>query len=136
MNSVTVVFSNPTGSNFSLGPLTGVYLQGRELRESRDGAVLATDSNFRWITQGGSFSRFDCDVRCYVQLENGRERVRYGPYRGFSSLNGLKFVDHQLFCVYDEQHKDWYGYESGQHWDAILVIAAETETMRPPGPGT
>ena len=51
--------------------------------------------------------------------------VRYGPYRIFSSLNGLKFADHQLFCNYDEETADWYGYASGQHWDSILVVPAQ-----------
>jgi hypothetical protein len=98
LNSLTVVFSNPVGATYSLGPLSQLYLKDRELRETRGGVVLATDINFRWQTEGGAFSRFDCDIRCYVELERaGDEPIRYGPYRGFSSLNGLKFADHQLF---------------------------------------
>ena len=125
LKSLTVVFSNPAGATYRLGPLSQIYIKDRELRETQEGAVLARDIHFLWQTQRGTFSRFDCDIRCLVQLERtGGEVILYGPYRGFSSLNGIKFADHQLFCNYDEQTNDWYGYESGEHWDAIRVTAA------------
>ena len=117
------MFSNPRGPTYSLGPVSQIHLKNRELRETADGPVLATDTNYRWHTPQGTFSRFDCDARCYAQLsKTGGKAVRYGPYRSFSSLNGIKFTDHQLFCNYDEQTNDWYGYESGQHWDALCVF--------------
>jgi hypothetical protein len=39
-------------------------------------------------------------------------------------MNGLKYVDHRLFCLYDEQHQNYYGYESGEHWDSVTVLMA------------
>ena len=125
MNTLTVVLSNPRGETYSVGPLTQFLFVDRTLRETPDGPVLATDVNFRWQTGGGAFSRFDCDTRCHALLaKKSGEEIRYGPYRGFSSLNGLKFTDHQIFCIYDEETRDWYGYESGQHWDTLRVIPA------------
>ena len=125
MNPLSVVFSNMLGQTYTLDPLTQIYLKNRELRETADSPVLATDTDYRWHTKGGIFSRFDCAQTCHVTLErSGGGTKRYGPYRHFSSLNGLKFVDHQLFCNYDEQHKDWYGYDSGQHWDVVRVMPA------------
>ena len=124
-SSLTLVFSNIRGETYALGPLTQIHLRKRELRETADGAVLATAVDSRWHTEGGRFLRFDCDNTCHVTLERANgDSVRYGPYRHFSSLNGLKFTDHHLFCNYDEQQEDWYGHDSGQHWDAISVMPA------------
>src|SRR6478735_8596137 len=125
MATISVVFSNPVGPSYSLGPLKQLHLRGRELREFRDGPVLANDDAYRWtVKDGGKYSRFDCDKECSVTLARDRDQARktYGPFQGFSSLNGLKFVDHQLFCLYDETMKDWYGYQSGEHWDEITVV--------------
>lgn len=118
-----VVFNNPTGSSYTLGPLKQLHLRDCLLREFHDGPVLAKDLNFRWVVNGAQYSRFDCDRECKVTLGRDQDQASktYGPYRGFSSLNGLKFVDHQLFCVYDETTKDWYGYLSGAHWDVLTV---------------
>lgn len=74
---------------------------------------------------GGRFSRFDWDARCYILLQKDAGKgQRYGPFRGFSGMNGLKYVDHRLFCLYDEQHQNYYGYESGEHWDSVTVLMA------------
>ncbi|HXJ09011.1 MAG TPA: hypothetical protein VNH12_05850 [Burkholderiales bacterium] len=129
MAAFTIVFSNPSGPTHTLGPLQQIHLRARshELRELLDGPVLATESKFGWSIKGGKYSRFDCETGCYVTLEGGKGKLasqRYGPFRSFSSLNGLKYVDHQLFCIYDESVEDWYGYESGQHWDTLLVTPA------------
>jgi hypothetical protein len=106
---MNLVFNNPAGPGYTLGPLEQIYLGGRTLREFRDGPVLAEDSNSRWLVNGGRYSRFDCDSECHVTLARDRDNASktYGPFPGFSSLNGLKFVDHQLFCLYDESTKDW-----------------------------
>ena len=122
----SVIFSNPVGPSYALGPLKQLHLRRRVLREFADGPVLAEDTNYRWQVNGGKYSRFDCDTECKVTLARDRDKASkaYGPYSGFSSLNGLKFVDHQLFCVYDESTKDWYGYQSGEHWDDITVVPA------------
>ena len=121
--ALNVVFNNPSGASFSLGPLTQLYLRGHELRETSNSPVLAVEEHGRWKTDGGLFSRFDCDVECHVTLTRDRDGAskRYGPYSGFSSIAGIKFVDHQLFCLCDESTKDFYGYQSGEHWDAIIV---------------
>lgn len=121
-----VVFSNPVGPPLSIGPFKQIFMTGAELRETHDSAVLATTRNSRWEPEaGGRFSRFDCDVRCRVMLQDATGKSeRYGPYRGFSSMNGLKFTDHQIFALLDLETEDFYGYESGQHWDTITVIPA------------
>lgn len=124
MKSMHVVFNNPTGPGYTLGPLKQIYLSGRAVREFRDGPVLAEDDNFRWRVNGARYSRFDCDIECNVTLARDRDNATktYGPFPSFSSLNGLKFVDHQLFCLYDETMNDWYGYQSGEHWDHLTVV--------------
>ena len=123
MSPILVTFSNPTGPPLSIGPFTQLFMKKRALREAPDGPVLATSVNLRWEPAGGGrFTRFDCDVRCSVTLEKaGGKSQRYGPYRSFASLNGLKYADHQMFALYDEQNQDFYGYESGTHWDTLIV---------------
>ena len=124
MTTFSAVFSNPSGPTYTLGPLKQLYLRGHVVREFHDGPVLAQSDNYRWIVDGGKYSRFDCDTECNVTLARDRDKARktYGPFPGFSSLNGLKFVDHQLFAVYDESTNDWYGYQSGEHWDELTVV--------------
>ncbi len=124
MPSICAVFSNPTGPSHKLGPFKQLHLRGRELREFPDGPVLAKDDNYRWYVDGGRYSRFDCDTECNVTLSRDRDKNRkaYGPFPGFSSLDGLNCVDHQLYCLYDETTKDWYGYLSGEHWDDLTVV--------------
>ena len=124
MSTISVVFSNPTGPSYTVSPLKQLHLRGRMLREFHDGPVIARDDNYRWYVEGGQFSRFDCDTECNVTLARDRDKASktYGPYPGFSGLDGLKFVDHQLFCLYDETMKDWYGYQSGEHWDDLIVV--------------
>src|SRR5688572_18740397 len=102
MTTFSAVFSNPSGPTYTLGPLKQLYLRGHVVREFHDGPVLAQSDNYRWIVDGGKYSRFDCDTECNVTLARDRDKARktYGPFPGFSSLNGLKFVDHQLFCLY------------------------------------
>lgn len=126
MTTISVVFSNPVGPSHTAGPFKQLYMRGRALREFADGPILAADNNYRWIVNGARYSRFDCDTQCTVTLARDKDKARktYGPYPNFSSLNGLKFVDHQLFCVYDETMKDWYGYQSGEHWDELIVVPA------------
>lgn len=123
MTTIRAVFSNPTGPTHTLGPLRQLHLRDRLLREFHDGPVLAEDSNYRWLIDGRKYSRFDCDEECNVTLARDRDQASktYGPFPSFSSLDGLKFVDHQMFCHYDEATKDWYGYQSGEHWDVLLV---------------
>ena len=64
------------------------------------------------------------DTECKVTLARDLDEAgkTYGPFLCFSSLNGLKFVDHRLFCLYDESTKDWYGYQSGEHWGELIVV--------------
>jgi hypothetical protein len=125
--SISVLFSNPAGPSCTLGPFKQLLLHNRNLQEFRDGPILAKDENSRWKVDGGQYSRFDCDTECKVTLARDRDNrsESYGPYPGFSSLNGLKFVDHQLFAVYDESTKDWYGYQSGEHWDDLIVVPTQ-----------
>ena len=75
MTTLSAVFSNPTGPSYTLGPLKQLHPRNRELGEFLDGPVLAHDDNFRWIVNGGKYSRFDCDTECNVTLARDRDKA-------------------------------------------------------------
>ena len=124
---MNLIFSyvHPTKSQKTLGPFNAIWLQSDGLRSEPDGPLRAPYRDHQWDVEGLSYFRLDCTARVIIQFARGRERsVMYGPYERFSAVNGLSYGDDKVIAFLDNKIGEWFYYDTGYHWPALLVIDA------------
>jgi hypothetical protein len=127
-DGLTLVFANARGEPFSAGPVERIRLEGTDLILQPPGDVFACHEDHRWVLRrGGSFSRMDCPHPVFVCFESrdGATSRTFGPYRAASAVDGIVYVDSRIAAFCDQQNRDWYSYELGTHWKAVVISPAE-----------
>ena len=118
-----LTFAGPSGATLKRGPYPCFVLQGETLRERIGGEAIAVHEDHYWHVDGRTFTRVDCDsaVKLHLTRVDGKLSQDHGPYKSFSCLDGIAYVDHKVFAFADRSIGDWYCHADGRHW-AIIVV--------------
>ena len=121
---LTLTFGRPRGDALVLEAATG-ELELDDGRLKIDGKDTALHVNHQWEADGVRFSRFDVEEQVDIRMHTEERTSRiFGPYAHFSCVDGVAYVDGRIFAFYDEQAKDWYGFDDGRHWRRLVVCRA------------
>ena len=115
-------FYDVHGKSERLGPLEQLRFEGKAL--IADGKIVARQDDHEWrLIEGGSYTRLACERRASFHFEAGKDAIsrEFGPYGSFSSIDGITYADRQVIAFYDEQYADWYSYDLGSHWKAVVL---------------
>jgi len=118
-----LTFAGPSGTTLKRGPYRCFVLQGETLRERIGGEAIAVHEDHYWHVDGRTFTRIDCDcaIKLHLTRVDGKLSEDHGPYKSFSCLDGIAYVDHKVFAFADRSIGDWYCHADGRHW-AIIVV--------------
>lgn len=121
-----LTFSNSSGAPISKGPYSQVRLEGELMRAVVDGPVIARHEDHVWKVDGVEYSRCDCAKAAWVHFEriDGTKSKTYGPLDHLSFMDGVAFVDRQVFAFVDRGAVDWYCHDDGRHWPLMIVQPA------------
>jgi hypothetical protein len=120
---LALVLTNPRGEPLLSGPFTKLRFDGRQLFVE-PGGLMAKHADHRWeLTTGHRYSRLECDHRLEVCFESldGTSSKTLGPFDSFAAVDGILYADYRIIAFCDEQNKDWYSYDLGSHWKAIVI---------------
>ena len=123
---MVVVFSTEGGSTVSKGPYPQLRLEGELMRAAAGGAVIARHENRNWIVDGQPYTRSDCVATASVHFEriDGTRSKTYGPLAHLSFIDGVAYVDREVFAFVDRGMVDWYCKDDGRHWPLMIVQPA------------
>lgn len=121
-----MVFKKRDGASGGEAGVARLYFAGHELREGRDGRLIASHIGHAWVLGGEEYLRLDCEGRVKVLFADaqGAPRAEHGPYDHFSSVNGIIFADHLVLAHLDTKSDRWYVVGDGSEWPALLVEPA------------
>ena len=126
---ITLKFSRPTGSEVTKGPFSLIRAEGEVLRTTAGGPLIARHVDHHWEVDGQEYTRLDCDcgTRLMVHFEriDGTKSRNYGPMRTFSFVDGIAYMDREVFAFADRTIVDWYCHSDGVHWPLMIIQALE-----------
>jgi hypothetical protein len=130
--NLVVSFIHPRKAARTLGPFAAVRIDAETLREASSGAILAHHRDHQWEIGGERYFRLDSTSAVKIHFESVSRRAfapdessrRYGPYQEFSSVDGIAYVDGRVFAFIDAKVGDWFSYDDGRHWSAMVVSEA------------
>jgi len=117
-----VVFKKADGGTTTLGPLRILRFDAEELREVERGPLLAKHEGRSWTLRGEAFLRLDCDGPLVVRFldDSGASSQPFGPFNHFSSVDGIAYADHQVFCALTDG-KRWHLRKDHSEWRTLIV---------------
>jgi hypothetical protein len=122
-SALTLIFATPRGEALVLHGEKEIVLHDGRMKV--DGVDVAVHENNQWVAQNAKFSRFDIEQAVDLHLRTNSDTSRtFGPYAHFSCMDGVVYVEQRIFAFYDEQNRDWYVFDDGRHWKALLITAA------------
>jgi hypothetical protein len=123
---VKIVFKERDGASGGERTVARLHFRAAELREGRDGPLIARHVGHAWVVSGAEYLRLDCEgpVRVRFADEQGASSAQYGPYSHFSSVNGIVFADHLVLAHLDTKSERWYVISDGGEWAAFSVDPA------------
>jgi hypothetical protein len=109
------------------GPYACVRLEGEIIRAEVGGPVIARHEGHEWQVEGEKCGRMTIDCRVVVHFEriDGTQSEKYGPYESVSFIDGVAYVDHQIFAFVDRSIIDWYCHEDERHWPLMIISPAQ-----------
>ena len=126
-DALALVFSRPVGASVRKGPYAVIRLKAEVLVDPDD-AVVARHVDHHWQVDGQPYTRLDCDcgpgVDVHFERLDGTRSKTYGPIRTFSFVDGIAYMDRQVFAFADRSIVDWYCHDDGRHWP-MMVIAPQ-----------
>lgn len=125
MGQLVVVLSRPYGKPKRLGPYPKVRFDGERINDAPGSPTLAEHKNHEWIVEGERFSRLDFEGPVKVHFVNGITSKTYGPFKQFSSVDGVAFQEGHVFAFVDRRASDWYCHDDGRHWPLMVVEPVE-----------
>lgn len=120
---IELTFLRDTAAPKRKGPYGSVRFEGEVIRAEQGGPVIARHDHHEWHADGAPYSRLQIDHRASVwfeRLDGGRSK-RYGPYGCVSFIDGVAYVEHQIFAFVDRSIRDWYSHENELHWPIMIV---------------
>lgn len=126
MPTLCVEFSGLTGEPLSFRDLPLLRFEGEVVRAQPGGPILAEHRVQTWELQGRRYMRLECagPLRVYFERANGQRSETFGPFANFSCVDGIAYVNHEVFAFADRAIGDWYAHENGQHWALMVVVPA------------
>jgi len=108
------------------GPYRALRFESEIIRGETGGPVIAKHDHHEWHVDGAPYSRLQIDCRACVHFEriDGTRSKRYGPYACVSFVDGIAYVEHQVFAFVDRSIRDWYSHENEQHWPLMIIEPA------------
>jgi hypothetical protein len=125
-SELKVTFANARGDAVHLGPFTRLIFDGPELKDG-DWKVIARHEDHQWqLANGARYSRLECYSPCTIRFETPddveRKPKRVGPFSSVSSVDGVSYADHRILAFCDDQLRDWYSFDFGQHYGRMIVL--------------
>ena len=121
--SLILTFSASTAAVHTIGPFEQFCFEGETIRAQPGGEALAVHRSHAWEANGQRFVRMDCNapVRAHLLAPDGSRSRTFGPFVHLSCIDGVCYVDREVFAVVDRGQDDWYVIPDERHW-AILVV--------------
>jgi hypothetical protein len=123
-----VTFKKRHAGALSVGPFKALCFEGAELRagDGDGGEPIARHEKHQWQVHGEEFLRLDCDGPLTLVFLDGAGKAsrQFGPCAHFSSVGGIAYRDHEVFCHLDEQTNRWYVPVERREWAVLLVEEA------------
>jgi hypothetical protein len=122
-----LVFLRDTAPPKRKGPYYRLRFEGETVRAEAGGPALAKHDHHEWHVDGAPYSRLQIDCRASVHFEriDGSRSEPYGPYANVSFVDGIAYVEHEIFAFVDRSIRDWYSHENEQHWPLMVVEPAQ-----------
>lgn len=121
---IYAAFSARDGSLKRKGPFTRLLLEVGVVREGVDGQVIAQHRDHEWHVDGERFTRLDVENHVQVQFLDGTASKTYGPFTGFSSVDGVAFREGEVFAYVDPRRNVWVRQDDGKSWPVLLIEPA------------
>jgi hypothetical protein len=120
--AMVVTFEKLDGTTLSLGPFKALRFEGREL-SAVDGPSIAVHESHHWLVRGEDYLRLDCEGPLTITFLDaaGTASRQFGPYAHFSSVDGIAYRDHQVFCHLDEATNRWHLRAEQRDWPVMLI---------------
>ena len=120
---MNIAFKQRDGASGGERAVARLHFHASELREGRDGPLIARHVGHAWVVSGVEYLRLDCAgaVRITFSDEHGGSSAQYGPYGHFSSVNGIVFADHLVLAHLDTRSERWYVISDGGEWPMFSV---------------
>jgi hypothetical protein len=121
-----IEFANARGAARRLGPFDRLRFEG-EVLIAQPGGIIARHAEHTWhLTSGGTYIRLECNVPVVIRFYSDKKRQSrpLGPFKDFSSVNGIAYTNRQVFAFSDLEQKDWYSHELSTHWKGMVVEPA------------
>jgi len=123
-STITVTFSGRSGAEVRKGPFPVLRLESEVLVDP-GGTVIGRHQDHHWEVDGVAYTRLECDCNdgFNVHFERGhdaRSKI-YGPLQSFSFVDGIAYMNRQVFAFADRSIVDWYCHEDGQHWPVMVI---------------
>jgi hypothetical protein len=128
--SLTLVFGRPVGGPGLCGPYQRLYFRGAAIFADEHPEPVARHERHRWLLlcqrhEGPHFTRIDIHGVATLHFQRKAAEVNYGPYSSLSLVNGVLYVDSNVFGFEDAERHDWYCTQDRAHWDEVIVRPAE-----------
>jgi hypothetical protein len=123
---IELTFLRDTAPPKRKGPYRIVRFEGEVMRAEPGGAPIAKHERHDWLVDGVPYSRLQIDCRvtvCFERVDGSRSK-RFGPYTCMSFIDGVAYVEHEIFAFVDRSIRDWYCHEDEHHWPLMLVEPA------------
>lgn len=127
--NLVLSFAHPRKAPKSAGTFRAVRLDGRTVREAREGEPIAVHRDHHWELGGERYFRLEASGRLRVHFERPPRVAQvslrsrdFGPFQRFSAIDGVAYTDERLFAFVDPKVGDWFCYEDGHHW-AVMVVS-------------
>lgn len=124
---IELTFLRDTAPPKRKGPYRVVRFEGEVIRAEPGGPAIANHDHHEWFADDAPYSRLQIDHRvtvCFARVDGARS-MRYGPYGCLSFVNGVAYVEHQVFAFVDRSIRDWYSHENEMHWPIMIVEPAD-----------
>jgi len=124
---IVLSFLRDTASPKRKGPYPCLHFEGEVIRAEVGGPVLARHEGHTWQVDGERYSRLSIECRAVVHFErvDGSQSKKYGPYEIVTFIDGVAYVDHQIFAFVDRSIIDWYCHEDEKHWPLMIITPAQ-----------
>jgi hypothetical protein len=124
--TLNVTFANLRGDAAHVGPFPRLVFEGPQFKD-RNNKTIAVHRDHRWqLINGTNYSRLECYSPCTVWFESPHDPSRKsrlaGPFSNLSFVDGTSYGDHRILAYCDEEHRDWYSFDFGQHYRCLVAV--------------
>jgi hypothetical protein len=120
-----ISFKKRDGTALSLGAFDALRFEGADLLTG-DRRPIARHEKHLWLVRGEEYLRLDCEGPLTIAFldDAGKVSRQFGPCAHFSSVGGIGYRDHEVFCHLDVQTDRWHMRAEQREWAVLLVTHA------------